>query len=80
MWLIDADVASRWMKQNDAYMDIEILRAIPTIDAEVVVRCKDCTHYDMGVCLKIFSDGNAHMEAWQSRKPEDFCSYGERKG
>lgn len=51
----------------------------PTVDAEVVVRCKDCKHYDVGVCLKIYSDGNAHPEAWQSRKPEDFCSYGERK-
>ena len=51
----------------------------PTIDAVPVVRCRDCKHYDMGVCLKIYSDGNAHPEAWQSRKPEDFCSYGERK-
>lgn len=51
----------------------------PTVDAEVVVRCKDCKHYDVGVCLKIYSDGNAHPEAWQSRKPDDFCSYGERK-
>ena len=51
----------------------------PTIDAVPVVRCKDCKHYDMGVCLKIYSDGNTHPEAWQSRKSEDFCSYGERK-
>ena len=49
------------------------------IDAEVVVRCKDCKHYDMGVCLKIYSDGNVHAAAWQKRKPDDFCSYGERK-
>lgn len=48
-------------------------------DVAPVVRCKDCKHYEMGVCLKIYSDGNAHPEAWQSRKPEDFCSYGERK-
>lgn len=76
---IDADVASRWMEQNEAYMDAEILRAIPTVDAEVVVRCKDCKHYDMGVCLKIYSDGNVHSAAWQKRKPEDFCSYGEQR-
>lgn len=56
-----------------------VIWEMPTVDAEVVVRCKDCKHYDMGVCLKIYSDGNAHPEAWQSRKPEDFCSYGERK-
>lgn len=56
-----------------------VIREMPTVDAEVVVRCKDCKHYDMGVCLKIYSDGNVHPEAWQSRKPEDFCSYGERR-
>ena len=56
-----------------------VIREMPTVDAEVVVRCKDCKHYDMGVCLKIYSDGNAHPEAWQPRKPEDFCSYGERR-
>lgn len=50
------------------------------VDSVPVVRCKDCKHYDLGVCLKIYSDGNAHPEAWQSRRPEDFCSYGERKG
>ena len=57
-----------------------VIREMPTVDAEVVVRCKDCKNYDLGVCLKIYSDGNAHPEAWQSRRPEDFCSYGERKG
>ena len=51
----------------------------PTVDAVPVVRCKGCKHYDMGVCLKIYSDGNVHPEAWQSRRPDDFCSYGERK-
>lgn len=44
-----------------------------------VVRCKDCKHYDMGVCLKIYSDGNVHAATWQKRKPDDFCSYGTRK-
>ena len=60
----------------------KVLREVsdaPAADVAPVVRCKDCKHYDMGVCLKIYSDGNAHPEAWQSRKPEDFCSYGERK-
>ena len=37
MRLIDADVASRWMEQNEAYIDAEILRAIPTVDAVPVV-------------------------------------------
>ena len=59
---------------------MEYAEQLPTVDAEVVARCKDCKHYDMGVCLKIYSDGNAHSAAWQERKPDDFCSYGERKG
>lgn len=58
----------------------ELINAIPAADVAPVVYCKNCKHYDLGVCLKIYSDGNAHPEAWQSRRPEDFCSYGERKG
>ena len=86
MPLIDKD--DLWEQLNDEpwfynvdrdEIALPIVDAAPTVDAEVVVRCKDCKHYDMGVCLKIYSDGNAHPEAWQSRKPEDFCSYGERK-
>lgn len=57
----------------------ELINAIPAAEVAEVVRCKDCKHYDLGVCLKIYSDGNTHTEAWQPRKPEDFCSYGERK-
>ena len=63
----------------DAYNDLaEDFQSIPAADVAPVVRCKDCKHYDTGVCLKIYSDGNVHPEAWQRRKPEDFCSYGER--
>ena len=55
-----------------------VVDACPTVDAVVVTRCKDCIHYDLGVCLKIYSDGNAQKDSWQSRNPNDFCSYGER--
>ena len=80
MRLIDADKLNLLLgiSDRDIYAKY-MLDRMPTIDAVPVVRCKDCKHYDMGVCLKIYSDGNAHQEAWQSRKPEDFCSYGERK-
>ena len=84
--LIDGDAL--WERLNDEPWEnnadrdeiaLPIVNAAPTVDAEVVVRCKGCKHYYMGVCLKIYSDGNMHTEAWQSRRPEDFCSYGERK-
>lgn len=52
---------------------------MPTIDAVEVVRCKDCLHYELGVCLKIYSDGAVSEYAWQARNEEDFCSYGERR-
>lgn len=39
-------------------------------DVAVVVRCKDCKHEFGGSCI---------ICEFQSRKPEDFCSYGERK-
>ena len=58
---------------------IDIIEDAPAADVAPVVHCKSCVRYDMGVCLKIYSDGNVHTEAWQERKPDDFCSYGERR-
>ena len=82
--LIDAnalkDLRDKYIRGEIHFDDeYDMVDRCPTVDAEVVVRCKDCKHYDLGVCLKIYSDGNMHPEAWQSRKPDDFCSYGERK-
>lgn len=73
---IKAMMATKWMNNSDGAMAMEIITSQPAVD---VTQCKDCVHYDLGVCLKIYSDGNAHPEAWQSRRPEDFCSYGEQK-
>ena len=84
MRTIDADKLERqeyWgNEQCFDYVDAEDIDNAPTVDAVPVVRGRDCKHYDMGVCLKIYSDGNAHPAAWQPRRPEDFCSCGERKG
>lgn len=38
MRLIDADVADKWMQQNNAFIDSAILKAIPTIDAVPVTK------------------------------------------
>ena len=53
---------------------------LPAAKARPVVFCRDCIHYEMGVCLKIYDDGNFSKDAWQERKPDDFCSYGEEVG
>lgn len=65
-----------WVIRGDAATAID---NIPAADVVEVVRCKDCLHYEMGVCLKIYDDGAANKDAWQERKPENFCSYGEKR-
>lgn len=84
MRLIDADkfilaLMDASLSSVDEDTILDLVDSVPTVDAVPVVRCEDCTHYDLGVCLKIYSDGNAKKDSWQSRNPNDFCSYGVRK-
>ena len=89
MRLIDADIADvviiydksnelmqvsairEYIKRQKAFLD-----KFPTIDAVPVVRCLECKHYD---------PENHHCDHYMGtsaplrRKPDDFCSYGERK-
>lgn len=46
------------------------LQKVPAADVATVVRCKDCKHEFGGSCTICWL---------QKRKPDDFCSYGERK-
>lgn len=87
--LIDADVADKWMQQNNAFIDSAILKAIPTIDAVPVVRCRECKHYHAGTgwCdqLSYFQTPNgepcspAESMEWKMFQENDFCSMGQRK-
>lgn len=47
----------------------KIIEAAKTVDAVLVVRCRDCKHEFGGSCI---------ICGFQPREPEDFCSYGER--
>jgi hypothetical protein len=49
---------------------LAMLNEEPVADVAPVVRCKDCKHEFGGICI---------ICGFQKRKPEDFCSYGERK-
>ena len=55
---------------------VKIINQFPAVDAVPVVRCKDCNHCD---------PENHHCDHYMGtvaplrRKPDDFCSYGERK-
>lgn len=84
MRLVDADALSESIRNGSGtpiqkfFADV-CVAAAKTVDAVPVVRCKNCIHYDMGVCLKIYSDGNVSGDAWKKRNPDDFCSYGEER-
>ena len=91
MRLIDADQAAS-IENLDQYSDLaaalgdmqtvrDILLDAPTIDAEPVVRCRECKRWDTdpdsygkddgpkGTCMKFFEDTYS----------DDYCSYGQRK-
>ena len=53
-----------------------ILREAPTVDAVPVVRCRECKHCDPE---NYHCDHPMGTSAPLKRKPDDFCSYGERK-
>lgn len=74
--LIDADVADKWMQQNNSFIDSAILKAIPTIDAVPVVRCQECRYYPTA---KVNEKGFLICPASGMEITEtDYCSYGER--
>ena len=84
MRLIDADVLWEWL-DNEPWFDnadrdeiaLPIVNAIPTVDAEVVVHCKDCKHYEIHKPKVLENcERNGYIIPM---KPDDFCSYGERK-
>ncbi len=61
----------KWLVNFAAHSKIQKLIAdTPTVDAVPVVHCKDCKHEFGGSCI---------ICGFQKRKPDDFCSYGERK-
>ena len=87
MRLIDADEMIKNLKAMKTMYDaIELdgmirgLEQSKTIDAEPVVRCKDCKDYRNGICGKIeyIMDGYYHG-TFEEKRPDDFCSYGEKK-
>ena len=66
--LIDADTLEKQFGVSDAdLLALDEIRRAPTVDAEVVVRCKDCRKFKTYACRMVASGYN------------DFCSYGERK-
>ena len=77
MRLIDADVADKWIRQNNAFIDAAILKAIPTIDAVPVVRCRECRHrYTMNCSMYYACSRCGRQLDWTN--DDGFCDRGER--
>ena len=56
---------------------VDMLESRLTVDAVPVVRCRECNHCDPE---NYHCDHHMGTAAPLRRKPDDFCSYGERKG
>ena len=92
--LIDADALIDEGNSDGAYgyVDVKQIADAPTVDAVLVVRCKDCKYqrkvwiedkrYKFGGFLRVSCDRNDDIFASHTVDGDDndFCSYGERKG
>ena len=59
------------------------IKNIPFVDAVEVVRCKDCKHWvrngNESYGYAMFCVADCSLGGQGIKKPDDFCSYGERK-
>ena len=74
--LMDASLSS---VDEDTILDL--VDSIPTVDAVVVTRCKDCVHWDDDPDTYGADDGpkGKCMKSFETMCADDFCSYGERR-
>ena len=73
---IDADLCATCGEHHTAEDVIMMIKTAPTVDAVPVVRCRECKHCDPE---NHHCDHHMGTAAPLRRKPDDFCSYGERK-
>lgn len=87
---IDADAACETMYREPYLTESAqaayraFIRSQPTIDAVLVVRCKDCAkHYVVNgrdMCARNAQGSRDHWIGLTATQPDAFCSRGERKG
>ena len=72
--LIDARTAERFATFCALADAVE---EMPTVDAEIVVRCKDCKRWERHT--EVNRDYGGCRRYNSTMRYDDFCSYGERK-
>ena len=58
---------------------VRFLKKQPTVDAVPVVRCKDCVNGRVFANKQGAEYVDCVLDDYSVRKPDEFCSYGERK-
>lgn len=58
----------------------KLMQYAPAVDAVEVVRCKDCKYYQKTQACRYHSENELPFGFDVFMLPDDFCSYGERKG
>ena len=86
-YLADDCFTWRWLNDDRADEVDSVIKAIaemPAADVVEVVRCKDCKYYtDYMAYTKSFKShycSGGFVDSNMALHPDDFCSYGERKG
>ena len=79
--LIDAnEFIEHWNKEYRHLYPCDMYKVaianFPTVDAVEVVRCKDCHRCGVYTSGKLYCK---HQDGLTDPKPDDFCSYGERR-
>lgn len=88
MRLVDVDYALKQLTigeeeggknfETDCEHVRDFLKALPTIDAVPVVRCRECKHYkDLGTYYRLMDC--THRDGLANPYEDDFCSYGKQK-
>ena len=74
--LIDANALLDYFRNERHESEvIEAVKDAPTVDAVEVVRCKDCRF----IIDREDGTHGCYLHFLEDCKPDDFCSYGERK-
>ena len=73
---MDAELCATCGEHHTAEDVIMMIKTAPTVDAVEVVRCRECKHCDPE---NYHCDHPMGTAAPLRRKPDDFCSYGERE-